>query len=38
MAETSKLPAAAGNLDTLKAAMASVGDTCKSCHDTFRKD
>ncbi|RZL90565.1 MAG: cytochrome c [Variovorax sp.] len=38
MAETSKLPAAAANLDTLKAAMASVGGTCKSCHDTFRKD
>lgn len=38
MAETSKLPAAAASLDTLKAAMASVGGTCKSCHDTFRKD
>ena len=38
MADTSKLPAAAGNLDTLKAAMASVGGTCKACHDAFRKD
>ena len=38
VAETGKLPAAAGNLDTLKAAMASVGGTCKACHDAFRKD
>ena len=40
MAETGKLLAAAktGNLDTLKAAVASVGGTCKACHDTFRKD
>jgi cytochrome c556 len=38
IAETGKLPAAAGNLDTLKAAMASVGGTCKACHDAFRKD
>ena len=38
MAETGRLPAAAGSLETLKSAMASVGGTCKSCHDTFRKD
>jgi len=38
MAETSKLPAAAGSLETLKAAMASVGGTCKSCHDSFQKE
>ena len=38
MAETEKLSAAtkAGNLDAVKAAVASVGDTCKSCHDSFR--
>lgn len=38
MAETEKLAAAAkaGNLDALKAAVASVGETCKSCHDAFR--
>ena len=36
--ETGKLLAAskAGNLDALKAAVSSVGETCKSCHDTFR--
>ena len=38
MAETEKLAAAtkAGNLDAVKAAVASVGETCKTCHDTFR--
>ena len=38
MAETEKLSAAtkAGNLDAVKAAVASVGDTCKNCHDSFR--
>lgn len=38
MADTEKLAAAAkaGNLDALKAAVASVGETCKSCHDAFR--
>ena len=38
MADTDKLLVAAksGNLDALKAAMGSVGETCKTCHDTFR--
>lgn len=38
MADTEKLAAAAraGNLDAIKAAVASVGETCKSCHDAFR--
>lgn len=39
MADTEKLAAAAktGNLDAVKAAVANVGETCKTCHDTFRK-
>ena len=38
MTDTDKLlvAAKAGNLDALKAAMGSVGETCKTCHDTFR--
>ena len=32
----SGLGAMAGNLDTLKTAVSAVGETCKSCHDTFR--
>ncbi len=38
--EAIKLLAAAkaGNLDNIKAAVGSVGGTCKSCHDDFRKD
>ena len=38
MGETDKLlvAAKAGNLDALKTAMGSVGETCKTCHDTFR--
>jgi cytochrome c556 len=38
MSDTDKLlvAAKAGNLDALKAAMGSLGDTCKSCHDSFR--
>ncbi|VTU19569.1 Cytochrome c' [Variovorax sp. PBS-H4] len=38
MSETDKLLVAskAGNLDSLKAAVSAVGETCKSCHDTFR--
>lgn len=38
--ETGKLLAAAktGNLDTLKTAFSSTAGTCKSCHDTYRKD
>ncbi|MEJ8826346.1 cytochrome c [Variovorax humicola] len=37
MSETGKLlmVAKAGDLDALKAAVGSVGDTCKFCHDTF---
>jgi cytochrome c556 len=27
-----------GNLDNIKAAVGPVGQTCKGCHDTFRKD
>jgi len=38
MADTDKLlvAAKAGNLDALKAAMGPLGETCKTCHDTFR--
>ena len=38
--ETGKLDAAAktNSLDAIKAAVAGVGGTCKSCHDSFRKD
>jgi cytochrome c556 len=38
MAETDKLlvAAKAGNVDSLKTAMASLGETCKACHDSFR--
>lgn len=37
-ADTEKLAVAAkgGNLDAIKAQVSQVGDTCKSCHDTFR--
>lgn len=35
-AEVDKLPAAAGNLDSLKAQMGAVGAACKSCHDKYR--
>ena len=27
-----------GNLDNVKAAVGPVGQTCKACHDTFRKE
>lgn len=27
-----------GNLDNIKAAVGPVGQTCKACHDTYRKD
>jgi cytochrome c556 len=39
-AEVSKLAATAktGNLDALKTAFGSVGQTCKACHDDYRKD
>ena len=38
--ETTKLVAAAksNNLDQLKAAVGAVGQTCKACHDNYRKD
>ena len=38
MSETGKLLVVAktGDLDALKAAVGSVGDTCKFCHDTPR--
>jgi cytochrome c556 len=38
VSDTGKLLTAskAGNLDALKAAVSAVGETCKSCHDTFR--
>lgn len=38
MSDSEKLLVAskAGNLDALKAAMGSLGETCKTCHDTFR--
>lgn len=36
--EMSKLAvtAKAGNLDSLKKAVAATGDTCKTCHDAYR--
>lgn len=39
-AELTKLAAAAktGNLDNLKAAFGPAGQTCKACHDNYRKD
>jgi cytochrome c556 len=35
-----KLDAAAksGNLDTIKAAVGDAGKSCKSCHDSYRKE
>lgn len=27
-----------GNLDAIKAAVGPVGQSCKACHDTYRKD
>ena len=38
--EMTKLNAAVktGSLDAIKTAVGAVGGTCKSCHDTFRKD
>lgn len=40
MTETAKLSAAAktGNLDAVKASFGAVGQSCKACHDAFRKD
>jgi len=39
-AEIAKVVAAAktGNLDSLKAAFGPAAQTCKACHDNFRKD
>ncbi|MDB5797749.1 MAG: cytochrome c [Paucimonas sp.] len=39
VAETGKLSAAAksGSLDTVKTAFGGVGQSCKACHDDFRK-
>lgn len=39
-AEVAKLAAAArtGNLDSVKAAFGAAGQSCKACHDNFRKD
>lgn len=39
-AEVAKLNAAAktGNLDSVKTAFSAAGQTCKACHDTYRKD
>ena len=36
-AETGKLQAAAGNLDSLKAAVGATGGACKACHDKYRQ-
>ena len=38
--EMAKLNAAAktGNIDSIKAAVGPVGQACKGCHDTYRKD
>lgn len=38
--EVSKLAAATktGNLDAVKTAFGAVGQTCKACHDDYRKD
>jgi len=39
-AEVAKLAAAArtGNLESVKAAFGAAGQTCKACHDDFRKE
>ena len=39
-AEVAKLSAAAktGNLDAIKTAFGAAGQSCKACHDDFRKD
>lgn len=39
-AEAAKLNAAAktGNLDAIKTAFGGVGQSCKACHDNYRKD
>lgn len=39
-AEAARLNAAAktGNLDAIKTAFGAVGQTCKACHDNYRKE
>ncbi len=39
-ADTAKLNAAAktGNLDAIKTAFGATGQSCKACHDAYRKD
>jgi cytochrome c556 len=39
-AAVAKLNAAAktGNLDAVKTAFGAAGQTCKACHDDYRKD
>jgi cytochrome c556 len=39
-AEVAKLAAAArtGNLDSVKAAFGTAGQSCKACHDAYRRD
>lgn len=37
-AETAKLAAAAGSVETLRTQLGAVGASCKACHDKFRKD
>jgi len=39
-AEVGKLAVATktGNLDSVKAAFGAAGQTCKACHDDYRKD
>jgi len=38
--ELTKLAAATktGNLDAVKTAFGAAGQTCKACHDAYRKD
>jgi len=38
LAETAKLPAAAGDVASLKTAFGAVLQTCNACHDDFRRD
>jgi cytochrome c556 len=37
LAITSKLPAAAGDVNSLKALVSTIGGACKNCHDNFRE-
>lgn len=36
MAETAKLPDAAGSLDGLRKQLGATGSACKACHDKYR--